>query len=80
MLAAKVQNHQTKIVKKKKNVDVAACELNDRSEFPLIPVNHFESVKQPENGNNDERNSRDKKAVKVDRRKTGDSRFFSKFL
>ena len=80
MLAAKIQNDETEIMEKKKHVNVAACELNDRRELPLIPVNHFESVKQPENRNHDERNAGNEEAVQVDRRQPRDSRFFGEFL
>ena len=66
-------------MEKKKHVDVAARELNDRREFPLIPVNHFESVEEPEDRNHDEGNARNEEAVQVDGRQPRDSGFFLEF-
>jgi hypothetical protein len=79
MLAAKIQYDETEIMEKKKHVDVAARELNYRRELPLIPVNHFESVKQPEDRNHDERNSRNEETVQIDGRQPSDSGFFFEF-
>jgi len=70
---SEIENDDSKVMEKKQNVDVGGSETDDGREVPLPPVDNFERVKEPENGDGGEGDCGENEAIQVDRGQARDA-------